>query len=218
MKPSVVDLPFSLAELLDLGVFREVCEAFTQSCGVGLRVFAADGRALVPSPESSPLCAALKQQNPAAERACAAVLEQVSNQTLSDSTAVQVNLYCGCRYAVFPLSLQFDVVGRVVLGPYREGPWQPERLLQTMPQMKAQVPALRTAAGSVPELEPERFKKQVRFLAKVMDAFLFINAKRLVTTRLHLEAILDMRNSMARGPEEDALLEKDESGKAKGLF
>ena len=220
MNESVIDQPFALTDLLDLEVFREVCEAFTQAYHVGLRVFPENGPCLIQSQEPPALCAEINRLAPAG-RPCQEALERVSKQPLSGSTAIQINLFCGCRYAAFPLTYQFDPVGRVVLGPYRDQPWSLQRLLETFPQHKTQLRGLESFAARIPQLDPENFKNLVRFLAKVLDAFIFINAKRLITTRLHLENILQSRQTIFQKWEAEQKAGEDDADspeKLKGLF
>jgi len=220
MSESVIDQPFALTDLLDLGVFREVCEAFTQTYGLGVRVFPEKGPCLIRSQEPPAFCEEIGRLAPNA-RPCQEALDRIATQPLSGSTAVQINLFCGCRYAAFPLSYQFDPIGRVVLGPYRDGPWAMQRLLETFPQKKTQLRGLETFAAQIPQLDPENFKNLVRFLAKVLDAFIFINAKRLITTRLHLENIMESRHSLFQKWEEEQKAggdDPDSPEKLKGLF
>jgi hypothetical protein len=220
MSESAIDQPFALTDLLDLSVFREVCEAFTQAYNLGVRVFPETGPCLIRSQEPLPFCEEIAHLAPS-QRQCQDALDRLSAQAVSGSTAIQVSLFCGCRYSAFPLTYQFDTIGRVVLGPYRDGPWSLQRLLEAFPQKKSQLRGLEGFAAQVPQLEPENFKKLVRFLAKVMDAFIFVNAKRLITTRLHLENILESRQSIFQKWEEELQAAKDDPDspeKLKGLF
>ena len=150
---------------------------------------------MIQSQEPPGFCEEIARLAPG-QRLCQDAVDRISTQAMSGSTAIQMSLFCGCRYAAFPLTYQFNMVGCVVIGPYRDGPWSPQRLLEAFPQKKDQLLGLEGLAARIPQLEPENFKNVVRFLAKVMDAFIFINAKRLITTRLHLELIMQSRDKI----------------------
>ena len=220
MNDSFIDQPFALNDLLDLSVFREVCEAFTQTYRLGVRVFPQSGPCLIRTQEPPGLCREVARLAPG-QNSCSETLERISTQALARSTAVQAGLFCGCRYSAFPLTYQFDIIGRVVLGPYRDGPWTAQRLAEAFPLQESRFSALEGLAAQIPQMDPEKFKDLVRFLAKVMDAFIFINAKRLITSRLHVENILDSRQSLFQKWEDELKAAEDDPDhpdKLKGLF
>ena len=220
MSELLLDQRITLTDLLDLAVFREVCEAFTQAFHLGLRVYSESGQTLIESREPNGFCDELARL-PEGLRRCAEARNHLSTQPLSGSTVSQATSFCGFKYAAFPLNYQFDFIGRVVLGPYRDGPWSPQRLLESQPKLKKEARSLQGFAEHAPQLDPELFKNAVRFLAKALDAFIFVNAKRLITTRLHLNALLESRQSALKKLEEEPaalLLDPENPAKLKGLF
>lgn len=224
MTTSPVDRPFSLAELLDLSVFREVAGAFALAFRTNVRIFGADGRILIETREPTPLCRELAKLDPTFNDRCRSVGEKMARLELAHAEPAELEMECGCRYAAFPLTHQLEDVGRAVIGPYRRGEWRPDRLAAACPRLaglKDPGKILRPAAQQMPNLGPETFQTLTRLLAKVLDAFMFVNAKRLVTTRLHLDSIFAARHQTARPPE-DAGPENPETdpevARLKGLF
>jgi len=220
MSESILDPRITLTDLLDLPVFREVCEAFTQAFHLGLRVSSESGQTLIESLEPNGFCEEVARLKDG-RRLCAEARDRLLTQPLSGSTVNAATCFCGFKYAAFPLNYQFDFIGRVVLGPYRDGPWSPQRLLESQPQLKKEAKSLSGFAERAPQLDPELFKNAVRFLAKALDAFVFVNAKRLITTRLHLNAVMESRQSALKKLEAEPaamLLDTENLAKLKGLF
>jgi ligand-binding sensor protein len=189
MSESLIDERFSLEDLLDLPTFREIIEAFASCFEVGILVVDEIGRELVRQVPAHQFCQKLRAEL-AHEARCEEVQEKILKHPITGTSAIQVQAFCGLKYAAFALFYQLNMIGRVVIGPYRD-----ERKLQELP-IKAQLPDINQALNSIPLIQASQLKRLTRLLAKTLDAFIFINAKRLVTTHMHLETIMQAREQI----------------------
>jgi ligand-binding sensor protein len=200
---SLIEQRFALEDLLDLPTLRDVTEAFASCFSVGIFIVDEHGKELTRHGPVYTFCK-LVSEGLGEDSRCKEVKNKILQHPITGTSAIQIQAFCGFKYAAFPLIYQFNVIGRVVLGPYRDDELKRERL-PGLSNIKDQE-QLYQAVEATPLINPQYLKSITRFLAKIMDAFIFINAKRLVTTHMHLESIMQAREQVFQQ------IEKESSG------
>lgn len=215
---SVLDERFTLYDLLDPVILKEVCLAFAQCFELGLVIVGEKGEEVIAAGQDRGFCQMVSGGRPCPK--CDEVHAKLRKYPVESTRVFQSKAFCGLRYALFPLYHQFEFLGRVILGPFRDT----ETSVETIQSLVAQETGSALSPepiAKVPALDQERLKLIVRLLTRFLEAFIFVNAKRLITTRLHLEAVYSSRDSIFRqmemqntGTPED----KEEIEKLKSLF
>lgn len=215
---SILEERFSLKDLLDLSVLREVCEAYSRAFHVGIIILDENKAEMVEIRPDTSFCRAIKKSG--MKDKCGDAGKKLARHPLDGTKVLQVKSTCGMRYALFPLSYQLEILGRVIVGPFRDPETPPEKITRQLGPDLAQV-ITNMKIASVPPFTPDELKDMISLLAKMLNAFLFINAKRLITTRLHLEAIYSSREDIFAsvelqdsGSDED----KEEIERLKNMF
>jgi hypothetical protein len=214
---SVLEERFSLQDLLDLGVLREVCEAYAHAFNFGVRLYNDKGDEECVIVPAHRFCSVMRQSKFGPR--CLDVDRRLVKHPLEGSQVLQLKTFCGLKYALFPLSYQLEILGRAVVGPFRDPATTPDTVLTMIKEAQTSLTAADIAV--VPAPSPEQLKSAIGLLARILNAFLFINAKRLITTRLHLESIYSSREQIFRqvqtqdsGSKED----REEIERLKDLF
>jgi ligand-binding sensor protein len=215
---SILEERFSLRDLLDMSVLREVCEAYVKAFDLGIAVINESNEEIINICPPYDFCKAIQSAEIKAK--CGDARKKLVRQPIEGSQVLQLKSGCGMRYALFLLSYQLESLGRVIVGPFRDPETAPEQILRVLGEdMKNKAGADKVAR--IPAMSTERLKSAVSLISKVLNAFLFINAKRLITTRLHLETIYASREQIFKqvelqhsGSEED----RAEIEKFKNMF
>lgn len=211
---SVIDEKFTLHDLLDPAVLREVCEAFANCFSLGVMVLGVRGERIIAETPKNEFC--LAKQQAAGNGKCEEVIQKMAAHPLESSRVFQTRAFCGLRYAIFPVFYEFETMGRVILGPFQD----PERDEITPPDSRNQADD-GSKPCSAPAIFQPQLKQIIRLLSRCLDAYLFINAKRLMTMRLHLETIHNSREAIFRDFERQSQQtpeDKEEIKKLKDLF
>lgn len=190
MTESLIDQRFNLEDLLDLPILREIADAFVSCFTIGINIVDDSDKEIIRQGTACQFCK-LVRDCLGEEAKCDEVKKKIFQHPITGSSAIQVQAFCGLKYAAFPMAYQFDIVGRVILGPFRDEELNRNRL-PTLLNVKDQE-KLYSSVKSVPMISQAHLKNVTRFMAKIMDSFIFINAKRLVTTHMHLESIMQAR-------------------------
>lgn len=214
-----VEKKFELTELIDLSVLGDVLRSLADMLGMQVRVFDLEGHQIFDSGGEQMFCDVLRT-TATGDRVCQEIKEKLLTQFLSEGSAVQIQSACGNRYTVFPVRHQFENLGRVVLGPYKDTGLEPSKLEAIAAKHRIDVPKFMQVYKDMPEVSPERLKKTARFLSRFFDAFVFINAKRLITSLMHLELIMQSREKIFQEMEKDSQssADKKEIERLKNMF
>jgi hypothetical protein len=186
---SILDERFSLVDLLDMSVIKEVGEAYCRAFEVAITILDYDGREVLSLCPPYEFCKAI--QAGALTAKCGDAKKKLATHPLEGSHVLQLKSGCGMRYALLLLSYQLETLGRVIVGPFRDPEITAEQLAHALGGG-----ATAEQIAQVPALTPERLKSGISLLSKMLNAFLFINAKRLITTRLHLEILYSEREKI----------------------
>jgi hypothetical protein len=198
-----VEKKFELTELVDLSVLGEVVRSLADMLGIQVRIFDLEGHQVFDSGGEQMFCDLLKSTS-VGDKICQEIKDKLLTQALSEGSAVQIQSACGNRYTVFPIRHQFENLGRVVLGPYKDGGMDQPKLEAIAVKYRIDAPRFLQVYHQMPEISPERLKKTARFLSRFFDAFVFINAKRLITSLMHLELIMQSRDKIFQQMEQES--------------
>lgn len=214
---SILEKRFALSELLDAAIIGDVINAAAACFDLGLTLIDLDGKEALNSCPEHNFCLAAKGATGAAR--CNEVKIRLAHQPLEEGQVLQIKSFCGLRYALFPLSYQLDLLGRCVVGPFRDPGTDPAAIIATMGS-QGQGLAVKEVE-KVPAVSPDRLRLIIRLMARFFDAFLFINAKRLLTGTLHLETIYGAREAIFKQMEKQdqgTAQDKEEIEKLKDMF
>jgi len=198
-----VEKKFELTELIDLSVLGDVVRALSDMLAMQVRIFDQEGHQIFDSGGEQMFCDLLRTTS-VGDRICQEIKEKLLSQFLSEGSAVQIQAACGNRYTVFPIRHQFENLGRVVLGPYKDSAMDQSKLEALAVKYRIDAPKFLQLHKEMPEVSPDRLKKTARFMSRFFDAFVFINAKRLITSLMHLELIMQSRDKIFQQMEQES--------------
>lgn len=214
---SVLEERFTLEDLLDPPVLEEVCQAYAKCFGLGVRILNDRGEEHLACCPLSPFCDEMRMST--LQERCGDARAKMARHPLEGSQVMQLRAHCGLRYAVFLLSYQLEPLGRVLVGPFRDPATSPDDIFKAVEDSENTFSEKDVA--SVPAISQDRLKSVLSLFVKMMNAFLFINAKRLITTRLHLEAVYSAKDAIFKQVElQDSASDEDreEIEKLKNMF
>ncbi len=217
---SILEQSFKLNDLLDPRNLSEVVQAYANCFNFEVTALDLKGRQVINVGGPCSFCDILKGVPESAQH-CLEIKQRTVEHELTDSNVLQINSFCGFKHVVFPLSYQLDPIGRTVVGPYRDQEFQMEHFKELAKNYGLDANELQSAAGQVPLIYSDKLKQVIKLLAKIMDGFIFSNAKRMMTTRMHLDTIFETRESTFKtmGIESNAAEEDQaELEKLKSMF
>jgi two-component system sensor histidine kinase BarA len=188
----------TLAELLDLRAFTEVCQSFAELYRVGLKVFDESGNRLVDVKVGNADFCGYIWANPAGRESCMATVGSVKADPIGEEPVTRAfECFSGCRYVAQPILYEGDVMGRVVFGPFvPEGPaGLTDALRRLVPEkdralVEAHQDKIRRVA--VPSAE-----KILKHFTDLLDVMVFTGHKNLIASRLHIEAVSESYRELA---------------------
>ncbi len=214
---SVLDENFELEELLEAGVLSDVIDAYGKSFGMGVRVLDLTGKELISCVRAPNFCETI--HNSTIAKKCVDLEKKFVNLPIEGNQLVEFRSHCGFKYVMFNLVYQLEPLGRAVAGPFREPETTPETVLKVI--QDAGLPLTEKDVQAIPALSPGQLKTAISLLVNIFNAFLFVNAKRMITTRLHLETIYSSRDRIFREVElqnSGSSADKEEIEKLKNMF
>ncbi|MBK8013202.1 MAG: PocR ligand-binding domain-containing protein [Deltaproteobacteria bacterium] len=197
---SILERTMSLAELLDMNAFRDVCTSFVDLYRIGIKIFDADGTKLIDIRVGNTEWCGYIFQNARGRSLCTELvtrIKQFSYPGLPDGQVVEQTCFSGLKYLITSISYGGDVLGRVVYGPF-------------MPEVLSAPGAEVGTFGD--GFEPERLwahghkirrvsdEKVLQILANfrsVVDTTTFVAMKAYLTQQLHVESITASYNELA---------------------
>jgi len=202
MSEVFLEKKFEISELLDLRVLGEVLKSLADLSNLQIRIYDLSGAEIFNTGGEFHFCGFIHQAD-LDDQICQAVKGKLLSQPLIGSNAVQILAVCGARYTVLPVTHQFDTLGRVVLGPYQEHGVTDSRLESIAGQYRIDLAKFAVSYKKLPEASPEQIKKIARFISKFLDAFVFINTKRLLTSLMHLELMMEAKDRIFQQVEKE---------------
>ncbi len=184
-----IDHNFTLTELLDLDLYREICVSFASLVQVGFRVMDENRQLLVDAKgKSVASCSALLEDD-AVQKHCVREVSLILEKEPEgpwDQSCCRHDCFLGLRYLIAKIFHEGSSIGRVILGPYLpRGQW----LTPT-----GQGPELSAEQRSVLEekvtcMDEAEAQRALRYLVRMTEAMIFVGYKSALTARMHLESI-----------------------------
>ena len=184
---SVLQRNFSLAELIDLNSFREVCASYAELFKISFKIFDRSGEMLVDVKGNNGDFCSYAFQFSSGKSRCMQEVAAIRNLQLSGTNPVTFDCFTGQRYLIGPIAHEGDVVGRVVYGPYCPQGGEINDLSDLGEKFNSEI-AQRLIAR-VPKVASEVVNNVVRHLVQVVEVMLYTGYKQLLTSRLHVEAV-----------------------------
>lgn len=197
---SVLDRRISLAELLDINAFREVCASFVDLYKIGIKIFDVDGTKLVDIRVGNGDWCGYIFQNSVGRQKCTALvtrIKQFEYPGLESGEVVEQMCFSGLKYIVMPIAYGGDQLGRVVYGPFLPATTTgPDAEVYNFPD--GFDPARLWRYGDKIRRAPdEMIMKILTNFRGVVDTVTFVAMKALMTQQLHLESITASYNDLS---------------------
>jgi signal transduction histidine kinase len=186
---SVLQRNFSLAELLDVAVFREVCDSYADLFQIGFRILDRNGEKLIDTKgEAADFCAYLFNF-PAGKTRCMADVTALRQIELSGPDPVVHDCFTGLRYLIMPILHEGDMMGRILYGPYLPAEGRPQGLGAEAMGEKFNPDIAARLLLRVRRVPQAAAQKVVHHLAQVIEVMLHTGYKQALTSRMHVEAV-----------------------------
>lgn len=211
-----LDQKITLKCLLDLDLLRDFITAFSKFFEIKIRLLDEDGIDFFSSQETPRFCQLVKGEEKNLIR-CQKTLEECGWVPLEDKKCVACVNWCGANYFILEVSAQLEARTRVVFGPFRTAT---TIISPSLRESSLNPTFLDFALEKIPAFELTEVKKITEFFVELIDIFLFLSAKRLYASRLHLEKIYRAREEIFREMENQmrSLEDKTEIEKLKQIF
>jgi signal transduction histidine kinase len=170
--------PLRLEELVDKNALRELCDAWTRTLGVPIRVTGTSGALLAGPPLPGPVLPLLGDRG--------ALLASGTLQGEPGPRAAPT----GESYFLQHVEYDRRLTGYIALGPFTTQPESasaPASLLALAPELDPA--AAREAWSRVPRFAPGRVEEIAAHVSTVLEVMLFSGHKALVTSQMHLASV-----------------------------
>lgn len=196
MIESIVDQPIRLAELMAPALFAELCTSHANLWGVGVKVVDRAHTVLADVAKDRDLTTWLFQFKDAWLRYADFVTSLRRQEVDLGGVAVLQDPVLGSRFLLLPVVYEFEVLGKVVCGPYLGDDMGLETPLpSSLPDGmdRDELAALRAA---LPRWSDEGLRARVRLLLSAIDVVCHAGYQTLLTGKLHLESITTAYNDL----------------------
>ena len=191
-----LDRVLGLADLVETSALDDVCTAFRDLFGIGLRVFTADGTLLAQSVSEEAFCAYVREFNEG-RRQCNQFRAQIARYAVAGSEPLAVRCFAGCAYLTAPVVFEGDAMGKVVYGPYL--PADATRLPSTLMQVDTRIDAaaLSEKSSSLRRVRHDTLDRIVHAFQRVLDLILHSGQRATFTSETHLAAMEESYREIA---------------------
>ncbi len=205
MSESILDRPPRLAELIESSLLTELVGAFADLYRVGVRVFDDVHEQLAEVAHDRELMQLLFA-DPVVKRAMVDFISGLKrlDPEISQSRSDPV---LGQRYVIVPITYEFDVLGKLVCGPYRPENSSP---IETGPYAsRMDLAAVGRARERLPTFGEAGLRARLQMLHTSISAACHAGYKALLTSNMHLESITEAYNDLQAANQ--ALRERNEA-------
>ena len=129
-----------------------------------------------------------------------------------------VRCFSGLYYSIIPLSYQMDYLGRAVIGPYvRAGETVDDSVFEAHGMDPSEAVEL---TSSIRVFTTDDAQRMGLFFSTLLDVFLFISAKRLFTTMIHIQTLYKARDDIFKQMQAEVTSpqEREELEQLKSMF
>ena len=177
----------TLGDLVDKASFFEVLKNYQRLFDITVRVFDKTGNLIAEAAKSEPVCARLCETE-SGKKQCIATRMKVKRTLPEPKRLSVVDCLTGLRYTLAPITFQGDVIGKLVLGPYRtDESGHTERAAEAGIDL-SEIEPLRKKVRIIPS---SLIRKIAGAMLSVLDAILFSAHKALLTSEMHLATVRD---------------------------
>ena len=189
---SILDRRITLAELLDLRSFRDVCASFVDLYKIGIKIFDADDTKLVDIRVGNADWCGYIFSNTEGRAACTKLVTRIKNYEYPElhvGKVVEQRCFSGLKYVLMPIVYGGDVLGRVIYGPFL-----PEDLEAPTDDVRGygdgfDVERLWRYRKKIRRAPDETVGRILTNFRQVIDTIIAIAYKALMTQHMHLESI-----------------------------
>lgn len=198
---SILERRITLAELLDLNAFRDVCASFVDLYKIGIKIFDSDGTKLVDIRVGNGDWCGYIFQNNVGRGMCTQLVTRIKQfryPGLADGEVIEQECFSGLKYVIMPIAYGGDLLGRVIYGPF-----MPASLAAPGEAVHAfgdgfDSDRLWRYGEKVRRAPDETIMKILTNFRGVVDTISFIAMKSLMTQQLHVESITASYNELSQ--------------------
>jgi two-component system, NarL family, sensor histidine kinase BarA len=178
----------TLSDLVDKGSFQEVLQNYQRLFDLTVRVFDRPGNLIAEAAKTVPVCGHFCHSE-AGKKLCIATRMKVKRLLPETKRLLSVECLSGLRYTLAPIAFQGDVIGKLVLGPYRPG--EPRNHVDG-PAVPADDQVLvDDTVAQMRSIPTSLIRKIAASMLSVLDAILFSAHKALLTSEMHIASVRD---------------------------
>lgn len=194
MSTSILDRPPQFAELFEPALLTELCAAFGDLYRLGLRAFDDRHEQLVEVNHDAGLGEKLFH-DPVVQRA---MVDFISGLKRLDpergESLTRVDPVAGTRYLIVPVVYEFEVIGKLICGPYL--PETPPPLAESPYARRLDLAAVERARSRLTTFGEAGLRARVAMLLKAIETTCHSGYKALLTSNMHLESITEAYNDL----------------------
>ena len=202
VNPSFLEQPVLLSELIEPDLFTELCTGYADLYRVGIKVFDREGNKIVDVARGTRLSSWLFDF-PEAKRAITAFVGRLKRESVDVGEHLFVDdAASGSRFLLLPIVYDFEVLGKLVCGPYVPANAD-EDFLPTFDLGEGFDPErFRTLRGRLRRLSDEAMRTRMDLLIRSVDALCHAGYRALLTSNMHLESITASYEDLQRAHNE----------------
>ncbi|MBI4820203.1 MAG: PocR ligand-binding domain-containing protein [Deltaproteobacteria bacterium] len=197
---SILDRHITLAELLDLRSFRELCASYVDLYKIGIKVFDADGSKLVDIRVGNGDWCGYVFSNSEGRRMCTALVTKIKQHEypeLDDGLIVEQQCFSGLKYMLMPITHGGETLGRIIWGPFVPAELErPGVAVYAYPD-GFDPSKLWSFGDKIRRLPDATIRKIMLNFRHAIDGVVSIAYRALMTQNLHLESITASYNELA---------------------
>jgi signal transduction histidine kinase len=194
-----LDAGVTLAELLDLHAFKDICASFVDLYKIGIKLFDIDGTKLVDIRVGNGDWCGYIFQNSVGRQKCTHLVTKIKSFAypgLESGKVVEQNCFSGLKYVIMPITYGGESLGRVVYGPFRPAELKrPAEEVSDFPDFDPD--RLWSYGDKIRRAPDETIVKILNNFRGVVETVTFIAMKALMTQRLHVESITASYNELS---------------------
>lgn len=179
-----------LVKMLEKDSFQEFIQSFVSLYRIGIRVFAKSGAKLADFRAGNGAFCGYLWESGQTRKACTQIVEQLKNDDFpfaeGQEKSFVVNCFSGLRYWVVPLVYQGDLLGRLMVGPYRPMQIDMEFPEVTTLEPKTDKKRLQIYMEPIRSLDENSLQQMTQHLQKSMDVMMFAGHRAMLTSSMHI--------------------------------
>jgi len=214
---SFLDKHIGLHDLMDVDTIQDLCRAFSTYFNLGVAIYDDADKEVSRIGSKAKFCN-LVEGIEAANHACVDTILQTVGTPVTNGEHKTVRCFSGLYYLIIPLNYQMDYLGRAVIGPYSQaGDIADASIFEAHGMDSAQAEKLTSVIRT---FTADDAQAMGQFFSTLLDVFLFISAKRLFTTMIHVQTLYKARDDIFKQMQAEVTSpqEKEELEQLKAMF